>query len=472
MRVPLWLIWLWLVACSNLVSLSDPADTGPSDTPGSDGEASGTDDSNRESGLVDTAPDDSGSDSSDDSGSDSGSDSADDSGSDSADDSDTAPPPTCQDACTDPNTLVFGACPSQQTATCSGPADACTTATCGGTGFTCTNVGGTWRWRTSATCDDGDACSFNDTCLGPGVCAGTTITCTSSTCVTRTCNGTATCAETPLTGTTCNDGNACTFDDRCSAGTCTGTGLSCVSDSCMLRTCNGGPTCDLIPTNEGATCNDGDSCTVGETCSSGTCGGGGPATTCPDGTCSCGETYANCPQDCPFPLPGNACTTGSQNREGCGNARTISRGAAASTFVSGIQNTCNADDDHDGECSIFDVGNDHTWTLFVRAGETVTAELGTDNRDCASGEEYHSRLKFKFNASTSSSGASSCPTFEGCWAGPAAYQTFTTTRSYTATADGWLFIIVDGGASGFDEHRGYYFLEVSLSGCDEADCGC
>jgi hypothetical protein len=59
-----------------------------------------------------------------------------------------------------------------------------------------------------------------------------------------------------------------------------------------------------------------------------------------------------------------------------------------------------------------------------------------------------------------------------CAAGPTRTDSYATTRTYDATADGWLFVIVDGGASAYDEHRGYYNLGVSLSRCSGANCSC
>jgi hypothetical protein len=43
---------------------------------------------------------------------------------------------------------------------------------CGGTTYHCTNAGGSWAWRTSTTCDDGDAETHDDTCQTDGTCVG------------------------------------------------------------------------------------------------------------------------------------------------------------------------------------------------------------------------------------------------------------------------------------------------------------
>ena len=91
----------------------------------------------------------------------------------------------------------------------------CQELACGGVTYWCTQEGGTWAWRPSSVCDDGDACTYNDRCL-MGSCGGTVVDCTDSECMDRSCNGTATCQETPRTGETCNDGDLCTFNDVCS----------------------------------------------------------------------------------------------------------------------------------------------------------------------------------------------------------------------------------------------------------------
>lgn len=370
------------------------------------------------------------------------------------------------DPCTHGDTCSAGVCGGTPV-TCTG--DACTQRTCNGTA-TCTEV-----FLDGQPCGDGNACTFGETCAAGTCGGGTAYTCGGgSACSASSCDGLGGCLDIPNDGATCNDGNACTFADTCGGGSCAGTGLSCVSSTCVERTCNGTAACTETPRNVGGSCNDGNACTVGETCSAGgTCGGGASAAVCGDGQCTCGETFASCSADCAVPLPSNACPTGSQSRDRCSNARVIGRQAARSGWSSGEQNTCNASDRFDGECGgLFDVGFDHAYTIYVLAGERVTVELGTTTRRCTSGEEFHSRLKFKFNASTATSGASSCPTHLQCWGGPTRSSSTTTIRTFDATEDGWLYVVVDGGATAFDEHRGYYTLDVDLSRCATPDCGC
>lgn len=165
---------------------------------------------------------------------------------------------------------------------------------CVGTAITCTDDPGTCGARrtangtasctvtypsTSATCDDGNLCTYNDRCDGSGRCAGTAITCANdaSTCgLRRSCNGTATCTTSyPTSSTACSDGNACTYGERCNgAGQCAGgTAYTCTGGACSASTCNGVGGCDTVPTNENTYCGSTSGCRV---CRSGACVAGCP----------------------------------------------------------------------------------------------------------------------------------------------------------------------------------------------------
>jgi hypothetical protein len=157
----------------------------------------------------------------------------------------------------------------------------------------------------------------------------------------------------------------------------------------------------------------------------------------------------------------------------------IGRQDARDGWTSGEQNTCSgARDDFSGECGgVFDVGDEHMYAIYLQSGERVNAELFVSNsRRCSDvrGErvELGARLKFRFNPDRTAAGATSCPNFVSCSAGPNYGQTFANIRSYTASEDGWLFIVMDGGSTAFNEDRGYYTLNATLSRCETADCGC
>lgn len=81
------------------------------------------------------------------------------------------------------------------------------------------------------TCDDGDACTIEDECGSDGTCQGRVVDCSSyeQTCVSGVCNpDTGECEPNRLSGTVCNDGDACTQNDTCEDGVCVGE----VPDTC------------------------------------------------------------------------------------------------------------------------------------------------------------------------------------------------------------------------------------------------
>ncbi|MFC1827796.1 Kazal-type serine protease inhibitor domain-containing protein [Thermodesulfobacteriota bacterium] len=114
-------------------------------------------------------------------------------------------------------------------------------------------------------------------------------------------------AECSVDGTACDDGDACTAADTCSAGVCIGGApLDCDdANSCTTDSCDAGIGC--IQTNNTAACDDGDACTAADTCSAGVCIGDGiPGCiecvdcrdcgnqACNDGVCGACSTDADC----------------------------------------------------------------------------------------------------------------------------------------------------------------------------------
>lgn len=364
---------------------------------------------------------------------------------------------------------------------------------CGGVTYTCNNEGGTWAWRTTATCDDKDACTYGDRCLG-GACLGTTVDCADSECADRECNGTATCTSTPRTGNVCSDGDACTYNDMCNAaGACAaGPSVSCTDTPCIDRECNGTAAC-VETVRTGAVCDDGNACTWGDICgASGVCQTGTPIscsgldTTCAayacNGTSSCAATARNvggvcddldpvterdvcradatCQGDTGCPPPAEACVAGTQNRRGCGNARVISRITAGGTSGAVINDdTCSARNDIDNSGSCYDAGGDHTYRIYLRSGETVTARY--QEFSACDGGSWDATLKLYTTGGCSST---TCGTRVYCedYVGDR-------TATHTATQDGWLMIVADGSTAFDDE--GDYRLTVRLT-CRDGNCTC
>src|SRR5206468_1382686 len=125
-------------------------------------------------------------------------------------------------------------------------------------------------------CDDGNACTKNDVCTA-GTCGGTAYSYAApdQSHETGTCNGDGTCSfANKSNGTACDDGNACTKNDVCTAGTCGGTAFSCAAPAPCHET---GSLHDALPISfanksNGTACDDGNACTKNDVCTAGTCG--------------------------------------------------------------------------------------------------------------------------------------------------------------------------------------------------------
>jgi len=136
----------------------------------------------------------------------------------------------------------------------------------------CENGQCTFKPTPGAPCSDGSSCTTDDTCNADGRCVGTPVICNDQNPCTKDACENGQCVFTPTPGAPCDDGNACTSDDKCvptAAGgpVCEGTPRSCddqnpcTKDSCDPAT--GECVHEAVP---GATCDDGDACTQGDTC--------------------------------------------------------------------------------------------------------------------------------------------------------------------------------------------------------------
>jgi hypothetical protein len=96
-------------------------------------------------------------------------------------------------------------------------------------------------------------------------------------------------------GTSCDDGLFCMVNDMCMNGECAGDQLrdcSEASDQCNIGICNEElDQCVPQPANNGGTCNDGDACTINDRCSTGTCSG--EQMDCGHGSCSGGSCHCD-----------------------------------------------------------------------------------------------------------------------------------------------------------------------------------
>ncbi len=130
---------------------------------------------------------------------------------------------------------------------------------------------------------------------------------------------------------------------------------------------------------------------------------------------------------------------------------------AACTGFSRTPITCNVSNAVDSSgCA--DSGNDHSYRVYLRAGEHISIDLST-SAGCAGSLSWHATLVLY--RSTLGCTDTTCPTRVLC-----TEDTQSTTPSYVAPADGWYFIVVDG-----NNDEGTYTLKVGLT-CNAAGCEC
>ena len=124
-------------------------------------------------------------------------------------------------------------------------------------------------------CENGDACTLNDKCV-EGICAaGTSVVCNDGNpCTDDSCDPANGCVHSP-NEIPCNDSNPCTTIDLCSGGECVGgQELDCDDNNpCTDDSCD--PDAGCVHTANQETCDDADECTTLDHCSGGNCIPGG-----------------------------------------------------------------------------------------------------------------------------------------------------------------------------------------------------
>lgn len=176
----------------------------------------------------------------------------------------------CDDlnACTIDERCLGGRCAPRAAASCDDD-NPCTD-------DTCRPDVGCVSFANLALCDDGDPCTTRDRCAA-GLCRPGVFACDDGNACTRdTCASDGTCSHTADDTLSCDDGSACTAGDRCEGGLCRpGPDDGCASTSaCTTARCgDDGKTC-LFTNLDGLSCDDGDACTAGDQCQGGVCRSG------------------------------------------------------------------------------------------------------------------------------------------------------------------------------------------------------
>ena len=188
----------------------------------------------------------------------------------------------CDDgnACTRNDSCWDGACVGANPVTCAATDQCHTAGSCDPATGHCSNP----QAPAGTACDDGNACTRSDSCWD-GACVGANpVTCTAA----DACHQAGACdpatghCSNPLApnGISCNDGNACTRSDSCQNGACVGSApVVCTNgDPCQSGgSCDPATgTCSTAAAADGTPCNDGNACTRTDTCQAGRCVGANP----------------------------------------------------------------------------------------------------------------------------------------------------------------------------------------------------
>ncbi len=279
------------------------------------------------------------------------------------------------DACTTADTCSTGDCLGGPPPDCDDE-ELCTTDGCD-TLLGCTATPNT------LPCEDGSACTTEDTCSAGACVGGPAPDCDDGEgCTTDDCSDPVGCTHTDNTDP-CDDGSACTTTDVCSGGSCVGSAPPTCDDGevCTTEVCDAETGCGHEDNT--APCDDGDLCTTDDTCAGGSCGAGAPVV-CPapdqchePGTCDSGTGLCSNPAK----TDGAACTDG--------NTCTATDGCQAGVCV-GVGSTC-GNNTLDGGCGEqCDDGNTNsgdgcsaTCQLEVIGGCSVTPLAGCRNPTAA-----------------------------------------------------------------------------------------
>jgi hypothetical protein len=193
------------------------------------------------------------------------------------------------------------------------------------------------KYYNGTTCADGNPCTWGDTCQNkvctPDPNRATQCSASDQCHDIGTCDTTSGKCSNPQKGdgTVCDDGNACTQTDGCLAGSCVGSNpVNCTAaDQCHTAgTCDPSTgSCSSPAASDGTACSDGDGCTQGDTCQAGACAPGAPVNCTASDQCHAAGTCDPSTGSCSNPAApdGTVCSDG----DGCTQGDTCQIGACA-----------------------------------------------------------------------------------------------------------------------------------------------
>lgn len=352
-----------------------------------------------------------------------------------------------------------------------------TCAVCGGDAPAC--IDGACGCRVSTDCGASSRCNEDDLCEPcdtPEYCGPDCVTCPNDRplchegmCVAcideQDCDAGYWCSEEGLCELCADDdplhcGAECLVCEpttpECSAGACVCTADSCESNyrcevdgSCVYcdTVDNCGPKCDPCAGNTPFCRPDGTGCVE---CL------GNPDCTAPDTHC---DNFV-CVPDC---LAQGCATDNSPSGEECGNAKIVGRLDASTTISYSGDTTGDGDDDDlsGGGSVCYDAKYDNFYRIYLITGDELVVDLHSLEFD------FDAMLKLYSGTDCADNGESdliSC--YNG--GGNGSSEGFT----YTATADGWYTVVVDGRYAFSDDYDyGNYTIDLSLT-CTQANCCC
>jgi hypothetical protein len=129
--------------------------------------------------------------------------------------------------------------------------------------------------KATGACDDLNACTVDDRCSAGACVGGKSLACDDANpCTDDRCDPTAGCLHEP-NHATCDDNDQCTRNDACTGGRCSGNGVTCNDDNvCTDDRCDSKRGCTYTANN--VPCTDDDACTLDDACRGGRCIGSKP----------------------------------------------------------------------------------------------------------------------------------------------------------------------------------------------------
>jgi hypothetical protein len=237
----------------------------------------------------------------------------------------------CSDgsACTRTDTCQNGACVGADPVSCTASDQCHAAGVCNPATGTCSNP----NKSNGASCNDGNACTQNDTCQnGACVAAGFVVCTPSNQChVAGTCDPATGACSNPIksNGVSCSDSSLCTRTDTCQNGSCVGADpVSCTAaDPCHdAGTCDPSTgACSNPNKPNGVSCSDGSACTRTDTCQNGTCVGANPVVCAAPDSCHLAGTCDTANGTCSSPVKANGASCNDGN--GCTQTDTCQNGA-------------------------------------------------------------------------------------------------------------------------------------------------